>query len=87
MGNDVRALGKALSCDLKDQLEEDKPEKETKQRVQRSRETRGVWWPAALDAVCTLSQLTLEMSFSPWRSLMTLTSTILMSNANGTILK
>lgn len=36
MGNDVGALGKVLSCDLKDQLEEDEPEKVTKQRVQRS---------------------------------------------------
>lgn len=36
MGNDVGILGKALSCDLKDQLEEEDPEKVTKQRVQRS---------------------------------------------------
>lgn len=34
--NDVGALGKALELDLKDQLEEDEPEKETKQRGQRS---------------------------------------------------
>lgn len=41
MGNDIGTLGKALSCDLKDQLEEDEPEKVTKYRVQRSLEKPG----------------------------------------------
>lgn len=51
-----------MTCDLKDQLEEGEPDKETDRGAQKSEEARRAECPAALDAVCQPSQLTLELA-------------------------